>query len=241
MIAMRTRFHVLLACLVTALPLAVSAGARAASPPSTPVNLTPTQVAQAVFVAGDVARLSQIPSGTESLVEEKILQQLYVANPTLGASQAVSDIQGLQATLAGNSPAISPATLTVMAGNQRILAILRALTDSGPSQDVSAAIAQVGNQALTQASNSDDLHGNWFDASSDSLNTIGFQGFSPANVLAASSSLAQANKLFGQARDILWQNASHESVFDGTQALVKENPALQNAAVHQLVGMLGSD
>lgn len=241
MIAMRTRFHVLLACLVMALPLVVSAGARAASPPSTPVNLTPTQVAQALFTAGDVARLSQIPSGTESLVEEKILQQLYVANPTLGVGQAVSDIQGLQATLAGNSPAISPATLTVMAGNQRVLAILRALTDSGPAQEVSNAIAQVDNQALTQASNADVLHGNWFDASADSLDTIAFQGFAPANVLAASSSLAQANKLFGQARDTLWQSTSHESVLDGTQALVKENPALQTAAIQQLVGMLAAD
>jgi hypothetical protein len=241
MIAMRTRFHVLLACLVVALPLAVSAGAQAASPPTTPVNLTPTQVAQTLFVAGDVARLTQIPSGTESLVEEKILQQLYIANPTLSVGQAVSDIQGLQTTLAGNSPAISPATLTVVAGNQRILAILRALTDSGPAQDVTNALAQVDNQALTQASNSDARNQNWFDASADSLDTIAFQGFSPANVLAASSSLAQANKLFGQARDTVWQSASHESVFDGTQALVKENPALQSSAVQQLVGMLAAD
>ncbi|HSC04633.1 MAG TPA: hypothetical protein VLC49_14985 [Solirubrobacteraceae bacterium] len=78
---MRTRLHVLLACLVVALPLAVSAGARAASAPSTQVNLTPTQVAQTLFVAGDVARLSQIPSGTESLVEENAVR--------LGQSQLV--------------------------------------------------------------------------------------------------------------------------------------------------------
>jgi hypothetical protein len=241
MTAMRTRFRVLLACLVVALPLAVSAGAQAAATPSTQVNLTPTQVAQALFVAGDVARLSQIPSGTESLVEEKILQQLYIANPALAVGQAVSDVHGLQATLAGNSAAISPATLTVMAGNQRILAILRALTDSGPAQAVANAIAQVDNEALTQASDADYLHGNWFDASADSLDTIAFQGFSPANVLAASSSLAQANKLFGQARDALWQTVSHESVFDGTQALLNRNPALQSPAIQQLVGMLASD
>jgi hypothetical protein len=241
MTASRTRFHALLVCLILALPLAVTAGARAASAPSAPVNLTSTQVAQALFVAGDVGRLSQIPSGTESLLEEKILQQLYIANPTLGVSQAVSDIQGLQATLAGKSPAISPQTLTVMAGNQRILAILRALTDSGPAQDVSGAIAQVDNQALTQASDSDYLHGNWFDASADSLDTIAFEGFSPANVLSASSSLAQANQRFGQARDTLWQSVSHESVFDGTQTLLNENPALQSSAIQRLVGMLGAD
>lgn len=240
---MRSRLNLLLACLTTvlAVPLVLATSAVAASSPSTPIQLSSGQVAQALFVAGDVARLSRIPSGTESLVQEKILQQLYVANPTLGVGQAVSDIQGLQATLASGSPAISPATLTVMAGNQRILAILRALTDSGPAKDVASAIAQVDSQALTQASDADYLHGNWFDASADSLDTIAFQGFAPANVLAASSSLAQANKLFGQARDALWQDASHESVFDGTQALVKENPALQTAAIQQLVGMLAAD
>ena len=238
---MRTRFQTLLACLAFALPLALTAGARAASAPSTPIHLTPAQVAQTLFVAGDVGRLSQIPSGTESLVEEKILQQLYIANPTLATSQAVSDIQGLEATLSESSPAISPATLTVMSGNQRILAILRALTDSGPAQDVANAIAQVDNQALTQASDSDYALGQWFDASADSLDTISFEGFAPATVLDASASLAQANRPFGQARDALWQAASHESVFDGTQTLLGENPALQNSAVQQLTGMLASD
>jgi hypothetical protein len=97
---MRTRPHFVLACLVLAL-LAVSAGARAASAPSTPVNLTPSQVAHTLFVAGDVVRLRQIPSGTERLVEGKVLHQLYVANPTLGVGQAVSDIQGPQARAAG--------------------------------------------------------------------------------------------------------------------------------------------
>jgi hypothetical protein len=38
---MRTRFHILLACLALALPLAVTAGAHAATDPGTPVHLSP--------------------------------------------------------------------------------------------------------------------------------------------------------------------------------------------------------
>lgn len=151
---MRTRLHVLLACLALALPLAVSAGARAATPSTTPVHLDAAQVAQTLFVAGDVGRLSQTPSGTESVVLEKVLQQLYMLNPTLPASQAVADIQGLQATLSSGSRAISPATLTVMAGNERILAVLRALTGSNAPPEVQHALAQVTAQALTASAQS---------------------------------------------------------------------------------------
>ena len=75
-------------------------------------------------MAGDVTRLSQVPSGTEDVVLEKVLQQLYVENPALNPGQAASDIQGLRAVLTSGSQAISASTLTVMAGNQRVLAIL---------------------------------------------------------------------------------------------------------------------
>jgi hypothetical protein len=233
----------LIVALVSALALAVTSAssASAATDAGTPVDLSATQVAQVLFAAGDVGRLSQVPSGTESLVEEKVLQQLYITDPTLSRSQAVSDIQSLEATLAGSSPAISPATLTVMSGNERILAILNALTASGPPTDVADAIGQVDNQALTEASDSGYAEAQWFAASADSLDTISFEGFSPASVLAASASLAQANQLFGQARDALWQQDSHESVFDDARTLLNGNPSLQNSAVQQLVGMLGAD
>ena len=88
MTAMRVRLHVLLTCLVLALSLVVSAGAQAASAPSTPVHLTSAQVTRTLFVAGDVGRLSQIPSGVEDVVLEKVLQQLYADNPTLAPAPA---------------------------------------------------------------------------------------------------------------------------------------------------------
>jgi hypothetical protein len=218
-----------------------TAGAQAASSPSTPVHLSSAQVAQTLFVAGDVGRLSQIPSGTESVVEEKVLQQLYADNPLLAPGQAVSDIQGLQAALASGAQAISPATLTVMAGNERILAILRDLSHSNPASDVLHAIAQVTGQALTASSQSTQFLGQAFDASADSLDTLSYTAFSPAGVLATTWTEASTNALFGQARDTLWKQASSESVFDSTHTLLSENPALQNAAVNSFVNMLNAD
>lgn len=130
---MRTPIRIVIGGLVAlVLSMAVAAGASAASSPSTPVHLSAAQVAQTLFIAGDVGRLGQIPSGTEDVVLEKVLQQIYTDNSTLAPSQAVADIQGLQSALTSGSQAISPATLTVMAGNERILAILRALSDSAP-------------------------------------------------------------------------------------------------------------
>ncbi|MBV8953801.1 MAG: hypothetical protein JO179_06675, partial [Solirubrobacterales bacterium] len=238
---MRTRLHVLIACLALAFPLARTAGARAATPTTTPVHLSAAQVTQTLFVAGDVGRLSRIPSGTESIVLEKVLEQLYVFNPTLSSTQAVSDIQGLQAALSSGSQAISPSTLSVMAGNERILAVLRALSVSNPSAEVTHALAAVTNQALTVSSRSTQFLGQPFDASADSLDTLSFTAFSPAGTLARSWSLGAGNARFGQARDALWKQASNESVFDSAHTLLGENRALSNGAVGSLVGMLNGD
>jgi hypothetical protein len=239
---MRARIRIVIAGLAAlVLSLALAAGANAASSPGTTVHLSSAQVAQTLFVAGDVGRLSQIPSGTEDVVLEKVLQQLYTDNPTLPVSQAVSEIQGLQATLSSGSQAISPATLTVMGGNERILAILRALSGSNPSPDVLHALAQVTNDALTASAQSTQFLGQAFDASADSLDTLSYKDFSPAGTLASTASLARTNMLFGQARDALWKQASDESVFDSTQTLLGENPALQNSAINALVAMLSAD
>ncbi len=240
---MRTRIKLALAAVAATLAstLAIAGVAQAASSPSTPVHLSSAQVAQTLFVAGDVGRLSLIPSGTESVVLEKVLQQLYANNATLAPSQAVSEIQGLQGALASGSQAISPATLTVMGGNERILAILRALTASDPSPEVQHALAQVTDQALTVSEQSTQFLGQSFDASADSLDTLSFSAFSPEGTLAHTWLLASTDNQFGQARDTLWKQASNESVFDSTQSLLGENPALQNSAIRSLVNMLNPD
>ena len=99
-----------------------------------------------------------------------------------------------------------------MAGNERILAILRALSDSGPSDAVMHALAEVTDQALTVSEQSTQFLGQAFDASADSLDTLSFTAFSPAASCAQTAALAATNGLFGQARDSLWKPASRERV-----------------------------
>jgi hypothetical protein len=50
--------------------------------------------------------------------------------------------------------------------------------------------------------------------------------------------VAATDKPSGHARDALWESANDESGFDGTQALLAENPALQASAIKTLVNML---
>ena len=237
----RLRHVVAVAVAAVAVQLAIVPAAGAAASPSMTVVLSPAQVARTLFVAGDVNRLSQVPSGTEAVVVEKVLQQLYIENPTLSSGQAVSDIQGLQAALQSGSQAIAPATLTVMAGNARILAVLRVLTNGNPPSDVLHALLQVTDQALNQSSNSTQSIGQPFDPSADSLSTDSYAGFSPARVLDQTATLAASNHAFGVARDTLWKQVSNESVFDDTKTLLAENPALQNTAIAALTGNLAAD
>ena len=98
--------------------------------------------------------------------------------------------------MASGSQTVSPATLTVMAGNERILAILRALTGSNPPSDVQHALAQVSTQALTASAQSTQFLGQAFDASADSLDTLSYKDFSPAGTLAHTAALAATNSLF---------------------------------------------
>ena len=204
---------------------------------ATPVTATASQVADQLFVAGDVARLSVAPSGTESVVLERILQQLYAQNPALSTSEAVNDIQGLQRALSA-SGAPSTATLTVMPGNERVLTILDALETSNPPAPVALAITAVARDALTQSSAALVANGKYFDASADSLSTLSAAELSPARVLEATVALAASNPSFGRARDALWASTSHEQLGDGTQQLLAENPALQNDGVRALVAGL---
>lgn len=235
-----------LAAMVAAVALALTApaGASAAADPSTPVHASAAQVAQLLFVAGDVGRLSQIPSGSEDVVLEQVLQQLYAEQPTLSPATAVSDIQGLEAVLSSGSSAVSADTLTVMAGNQRILAILRALTSSSQPAAVQRALAQVTDHALVDSVQSAQGSGASFQPfhpTVDALSTLDYTSFSPGETLAATASLAAGNHAFGVARDDLWSQASHESVFDNTSTLLGENPALKTDAIKQFTSLLAGD
>lgn len=218
----------LLALIVVATWAALALSSARADAATTTVAATPAQVAAQLFVAGDTGRLSTVPSGTESLVLEKVLQQLYADNPALAAGDAVTDIQGLQNALSSGGAETSPATLTVMSGNERILAILQALEGAGAPAPVAIAVTQVAKTALTDSSNVQAAAGHYFDASADTLSTLSVGSFSPPVVLEATVALAASNASFAVARDQLWSGVSHENLGDSTSQLLSENPALKD-------------
>src|SRR5262245_40498472 len=116
--------------------LAPAAAARAATPAT--VHASPAEVSRLLFVAGDVRRLSRAPSGTVDTVLEQVLQAEYRADPGLDPATAAADIDGLRSAV--GSGATSPATLAVVAGNQRVLAILAAFEQAQSAPRVKRAL-----------------------------------------------------------------------------------------------------
>src|SRR3954453_14385398 len=127
-----TRPSVLSAAVAALAAAAISLASASAAGAQTPSTLqaSPAQAARLLFAAGDVRRLSRSPSGTVDIVLEKVLQQEYRDDPALAPDVAESDIETLSGGL--ETPAPSPATLAVLPGNQRVLAILAALQRSNP-------------------------------------------------------------------------------------------------------------
>jgi hypothetical protein len=206
-----------------------------------PVTVEPAEVSTALFVAGDVARLSSVPAGTEDVVLEKALQQMYADEPELSPSLAESYVRDLQLALS-SSTAPSPASLQLMTGNQRIVAILAALERPYGSPGVSlppAAKLAVSHLAAVALSGSSDIFAGaeepkFFEPLADARTNLTFTSFAPATVLRATRALAAANKLFGEARDALWAGASEESVFSEWKELLAESGVLQSEALETL-------
>ncbi len=208
----------------------------------TAVTVGPAEVSTALFVAGDIARLSKVPGGTEELVLEKALQQLYADEPALAPTTAEGYIVEMKILLAAAS-APSQASLELMAGNQRILAIIAALERPYGSPAVelsSAAKLAVTHLAAVALSGSSDIFAStespkYFEPQADARTNLTYTTFAPATVLRATRELAAVNRPFGEARDALWKTASEESVFSEWEALLSESKqVLDTEALKQL-------
>jgi len=207
----------------------------------TPVTLKPAEVSQALFVAGDITRLSQVPSGVEDLVLEKALQQLYADEPALAPATAERYVQDMKASLAASSSP-SQASLRLMAGNQRILSILAALERpyGSPSAELppAAKLAITHLAALALSGSSNIFAGaetpKYFEPLADARTNLTYTSFAPATVLRATRELAARDRPFGEARDELWAAASEESVFSEWSELLKESKALRSEALTEL-------
>lgn len=232
--------HAALAALVLSLLTFVLAPALA-SATEAEVSVGPAEVSTALFVAGDVARLSEVPAGNEDVVLEKALQQMYADEPELAPTVAESYVRDMQLALSSPS-APSPASLQLMAGNQRIVAILAALERPYGEPAVSlppAAKLAVSHLAAIALSDSSNIFAGaeepkFFEPLADARTNLTFTSFAPANVLRATRTLASANKLFGEARDALWASASEESVFSEWKQLLGESEVLKSKALETL-------
>ncbi len=206
-----------------------------------PPTVEPADVTEALFVAGGVARLTNVRDGTEELILEKTLQQIYADEPTLPPATAEGYIAEMKALLA-SSFAPSKASLQVMTGNQRVLAILAALKEHDGK--LSAELPPAAKLALTHVASvalagSSNVFANaespkYFEPLADERSNLLYTTFSPATVLRATWELAQRNPRFGLARDAVWRSKAEESVFSWWPALFGENKALSNSAFNGL-------
>ncbi len=220
--------------------LVVLAPARAQAA-ETPVTVEPAEVSTALFVAGDIARLSRASGGAEELVLEKALQQIYADEPALAPTTAEGFVGDMKTLLAAPS-APSPASLQLMAGNQRVVAILAALERPYGSPAVElppAARLAVTHLAAVALSGSADVFANaespkYFEPLADARTNLTYTTFAPATVLRATRELAASNRPFGEARDALWKTAGEESVFSGWSELLRESKALGSDALQEL-------
>ncbi len=224
-----------------------------ASAAETPVLLGPEETSTALFVAGDINRLSTPRTqndqlgGTEELVLEKVLQQMYIDNPAILPENAAYEIELLK-SLMFCPQAPTQASLGVMAGNQRILAILAALESGGycsPAVNLSEAAPET-KLALTHlagvalASSSDIFakaeSPKYFEPLADERNNLIYSSFAPATVLRATRALAARNGFFGVARNLVWEEASQENVFAGARELIFESKVLESS--HSMFSLL---
>lgn len=238
-------WHGWLRCRVAVAALALSALLLALLPVAAhaeaAVTVGPAEVSTALFVAGDVARLSNVPAGTEQVVLEKALQQMYADEPQLTPSAAEQYISDMQTLLAEPS-APSQASLELMAGNQRVVAILAALERpyGSPSAELPspAKLAITHLAAVALAGSSDIFAGaeepKFFEPLADARTNLAYTSFAPAAVLRATRELAAGDRRFGEARDALWRKDSEESVFSGWSELLHESKALQSEALKEV-------
>jgi hypothetical protein len=221
-----------------------SASARADAPPplatqiaSDPVTVSAASFQRDLFIAGDVARLSD-PANTEDLVLERVLQALYADNPGLDPTAAANEVTALR-----NAASVpSGATNLTEGANARIESVLVALQAAHPAGAIAPALAAVSQDAVSEVAADSPSGGTnptsvvQAGESGDTLETNG--SFAPSAVLSRSAALAATDHSFGQARDALWQTASHESIFASAADLLANTPSLAtNSAVAAIAAM----
>jgi hypothetical protein len=212
------------------------AAASADLPTSTPVQLSPAQLQESLFVAGDVSRLDGA-GGETSLLEEMVLQDMYTVDPTLPTADGTAAIEqlnrsytaaypkGVVPDLGATRATVGDVTAELNAFNQIEPNVESGLKDL-PAADATldTALTDVSRNAVTSSDAS--VPGKMFDP--NLLSEKPPANFLPQQVLQQTVQEGSTNKNFAGARDGVWQSASHESVIEPTSDLLKNNPALSD-------------
>lgn len=224
---------------ISALVMAMSAGAGANAAQAGTVSIPATTVQNDLFVAGDTARLSSGWSGVRDLVLEETLQDMYEASPNLPAALGEAAIQQLQAAFAAAPP--PAADFYSESPNRRVAVVLKTLLGAKPTGILATALRGVITSALQDTETIAALADGTLDVSSQNAAdlTVPGRAFAPTTVLTATWTLAHKNAQFAQARDALWQGASGESVL-GTVAQLKANPTLAGSSTQSVVAFIST-
>ena len=202
-----------------------------------PEIISASNVDEALFTAAGTARMSNVREGLTELILEKGLQQLYTDEAKLSQVTAEQYIGDMRASLA-SSTAPSKASLQLMAGNQRVIALLATLEApyGKPSKELPpaaklaithlASVALAGSSAIYAKAETP----KYFEPLADERANLTYTTFSPDTVLRATWELAQRNALYAQTRDDIWKASTEESVFSGWEALFAESKVLSNSA-----------
>ncbi len=220
--------------------LAIAAASAAPPAPAAAAKLTatPVEVRHALFVAGDVDRMSRGARATREIVLERLLQRMYVIAPRLESGTAVTAVRRLAAALPRRLPA--PGALEAQAPNERILTILTALDTPSPKGVAGEALTQLLRGALIESADGG-AAGGQFTVSADELATMTDGTFSPSATLADTADLADRVAGFARARDALWGKAARESVSATSAELLARNPALRSEQMKPLTDLIAPD
>ncbi|MXG89025.1 hypothetical protein [Nocardioides flavescens] len=192
-----------------------------------PVSVNAAEFRRHLFVAADVARLSD-PAHTSDLLAERVLQHVYALDPSADPAAAATAVQGLVAGAASVTGRAFDSRIT----RTMVLFQSAAAADRGPLaatlQRATTEVVALTAQEVTRVA-ADTYAESALGATGDTESRLlASPTFAPASVLRDSAALADGNSRFATARDRVWQSATGVSVSATSAVLLTTAPRLKD-------------
>lgn len=214
---------------VAALPTAAQAASAPTSSasqiPDEPISVSAAEFRRHLFVAADIARLSD-PSHTADLLAERVLQHVYTLDPLTDPAAAADAVRSLVASAeAVTGPAFDSRITRTM-----VLFQATATADAGP---IAATLQRATTEMVRVTAHQNAI----VTADTHAENALGTNGdtesrlltsatFAPAAVLRDSVTLADESAGFAAARDLVWSSVTGASISAPADVLLASAPAL---------------